>query len=155
MKKTASIGATILLCIAANAIFVGAQKLWHSGDQRRLNEIQVLLDSQTTDIAQSERALRSLDRELDQIEARLLQLENQIEDIEDQYPDGAPTMSTMSTRGWLIATTRLSTNSIPSWMSSRNYSRLTQAKSITIIHLSMKPILWQKKSAAPGILYRA
>ena len=85
-----SFGAIILVFAVINLVLVGGQKLWHHGDQVKLDTLKAELDVQRNDIAQREAVLKTLGSSIDQYAAQISGLKSQAQAIEQQNPSGVP-----------------------------------------------------------------
>jgi hypothetical protein len=71
-----------------NLIVWGGQKLWHYSDQKRLDEIQQVLEIERLKLDQLEATLKKLHHSLDEKETTLKQLDSTIDDLAAKNPNG-------------------------------------------------------------------
>jgi hypothetical protein len=74
-----SIGTIIVLYGVINMLLVGGQKLWHHGDQVKLDTLKADLQVQLADITKREAELKTLGASIDESEAKIARacLQNQ------------------------------------------------------------------------------
>jgi cell division protein FtsB len=85
-----SFGAIILVFAVINLVLVGGQKLWHHGDQVKLDTLKTELEVQKSDLDQREAELKTLGSSIDQYAAQIADLKSKAQAIEQQNPSGIP-----------------------------------------------------------------
>jgi len=80
----------VLVYVVINIFLVGGQKLWHYGDQKRLDELKEILNTEKVNIESLEKELKNMEQCLDTYTIRINKLKSDIQLIENRYPRGIP-----------------------------------------------------------------
>lgn len=85
-----SLVVTVVLFVALNLILVGAQELWHRGDNAKLDLLKMQLKSEREIIGSAETKLEGLEASVKRLESEASDLNGSIGRLETQYPQGVP-----------------------------------------------------------------